>query len=506
MISQGLTRKQANTLYLEVLKDNDTQCLRQLCQEDLFFLLTIGFKREDINCDWLYERCREVEADPNEHIDLWAREHYKSTIITYGHSIKDILCNPNITIGIFSHTRPIAKAFLSQIKFELERNIFLKTLFPEILYESPKSEAPLWSLDSGIMVKRTNNSKEATVQAWGVVDGQPTSKHFDILVYDDVVTRESVSTPEQIKKTTEMLQLSYNLGTKTGVRRFIGTRYHTNDTYKTIIDLGTAKPRLKPATEDGTIEGKSVFLPDDILKKKRRDMGPYVFGSQMLQNPVSDKSMGFKPEWLKYYNKINTTNGWNVYILVDPASEKKKTSDYTVMAVIGLAPDNNFYLLDAIRDRLNLTERTDTLFRLHRKWMPKDVGYEKYGLQSDIEHIEYVQEQENYRFNITHLGGQIKKEDRIKRLIPIFEKGRFWLPKSLRFTNYEGKSVDFVKEFIKDEYETFPVSTHDDMLDCISRILDQDFSIKFPRLVKDEDKKAKAPIDYSRFGSSGWMA
>ena len=91
----------------------------------------------------------------------------------------------------------------------------------------------------------------------------------------------------------------------------------------------------------------------------------------------------------------------NIYLLVDPANEKKKTSDYTVMEVIGLAPDNNYYLIDAIRDRLNLTERTEKLFQFHRKYRPLKTGYEKYGMQSDIEHMKYVMEQKNYRFDIT---------------------------------------------------------------------------------------------------------
>lgn len=485
MILQGLTREQSNELYLEVLESKDPLAMRRLCQEDLFFLLTIAFKRKDMNHPWLYDRIREVEASPNGHLDLWAREHYKSTIITYGKTIQDILVNPEITFGIFSHTRPIAKAFLEQIKRELEGNTFLQDLFPDILYKNPQSEAAKWSLDSGIIVKRKTNPKEATIEAWGVVDGQPTGKHFDGLIYDDVVTKESVSTPDQIHKVTESWRLSLNLGANGGFARYIGTRYHMHDTYKTMMDQGSVNPRVYPATDNGKIDGAPVFLSAETLANKRRDFGPYVFGTQMLQNPVADNAMGFKDEWLRFYDRLGSFQGWNIYILVDPASKKKRSSDYTVMEVIGLAPDNNYYLIEAIRDRLNLTERTDKLFELHKRFKPIAVGYEQYGMQSDIEHIKYVQEQENYRFNITEVGGSMPKEDRIQRLIPVFEQGRFYMPKTLHYYNYEKRRVDYIDTFIKDEYTAFPVCIHDDMLDCRARIFD--IGAKFPQAKKQVD-------------------
>lgn len=492
MICSSLTRAQANDLYIDVMHDEDTEALRELCTSDLFFLLTIGCKRKDINNDWLYERCREVEAEPDGYLDLWFREGYKSTIITFGKSIQDILADPNnTTIGIFSHTRPNAKAFLGQIKSELEQNQFLIKLFPDVLYAEPQKQSPKWSLDSGLRVKRKSNPKEETVEAWGLVDGQPTGKHFGTLVYDDVVTRESVTTPDQIKKTTEALELSYNLGAQGGRRRFIGTRYHLYDTYRTIIERGTVSPRIKPATDTGQMDGTSVFMPQELLMQKRRDMGPYTFSCQMLQNPVADKAMSFKSEWQKYYERLGDTSKWNKYIIVDPANSKKKSSDYTVMEVHGLAPDNNYYLLDAIRDRLNLTQRTAKLFELHRKWAPKNVGYERYGKDSDIEHIQYEMEVQNYRFNITELGGGMKKEDRILRLVPIYEQGRFYSPKTLIFIDCEGNQVDYVKAFNEDEYSAFPVVVHDDMLDCRARILDPSLGAKFPKIQVEEKEEPR---------------
>ncbi len=482
----NLSREQSMALYAEVLASGNTATIKELCKTDLFFLLVIGFRRADVNCDWLYERCREVEASPDGHLDLWAREHYKSTIITYALTIQNILVNPNITVGIFSHTRPIAKAFLKQIKTEFEENTFLQSLFPDILYANPSKESPLWSLDGGITVKRPSNPKEATVEAYGLVDGQPTSKHFSLLVYDDVVTRESVSTPEMMQKTTEAWGLSLSLGSaQTGSRvRYIGTRYHFNDTYKHIIDRQAATPRIKAATADGTPNGEPVFMSAETLAKRRMG-GPYVFACQYLQNPTADDAQGFKPDWLRYYEGGygefgGPPRGMNIYILVDPANEKKKENDYTAIAVIGLGDDQNYYLLDAVRDRMNLTERTNQMFRLVQKWRPLKVVYEKYGMQSDIEHIQYVQNHLRKRFNIMPIGGNTPKEDRIRRLVPVFEAGRFYFPRRILFRDYEGKMHDYIAEFLRDEYEAFPVATHDDCFDNLARIVDSQLAAVFP--------------------------
>ena len=497
----ALSREEALSVYAR--HKGDRQAERHLCRTDLFYLLVIALKRKDANRDWLYARCREVEASPDGHLDLWARDHYKSTVITFAKTIQDILLDPDATFGIFSHTRPSAKGFLEQIKREFEGNEFLKGLFPDVLYQKPQVESPKWSLDAGIIVKRKSNPKEATVEAWGLVDGQPTGKHFSHQIYDDVVTLESVSTPDQIKKTTAAWEMSLNLGSGERTRRrYIGTRYHINDTYREMIARGSAIPRVHKATDNGKSppEGKAVFLSDKLIMDKRRDMGPYTFSCQMLQDPVADKSMGFKEEWLRYFEELGDTSKWNKYILVDPANSKKTSADYTVMEVIGLAPDGNYYLIDALRDRLNLTQRTNKLFELHRIHTPRAVGYERYGMQSDIEHIQGEMERRNYRFEIKEVGGSLAKEDRIRRLIPIYEQGKFYSPKRLTFVDCEGTTRDYVQTFNSDEYLAFPVCVHDDMLDCRARILDPALGAEFP---KEQKPKPQIPRHFS--GGLGWM-
>ena len=472
------------------------EAARQLALNDLFFLGVYVMNRPDADNDWVFARCREVQAAPNGYLDLWAREHFKSTIITCWLTIQDLLNDPNLTVGIFSHTRPIAKAFLRQIKNELERNEWLKELFPDVLWKDPR-KAPKWSEDEGVVVKRSSNPKESSVEAWGLVDGQPTSKHFGALVYDDIVTRESVTTPEMIAKVTGAWELSTNLGTINGIRRFAGTIYHFADTYKALMKKQAAIPRIYPATRDGSVDGEPVLLTREALANKRKDMGPYTFGCQMLLNPVADATQNFKKEWLRWYGEVNDKRMVRI-LLIDPASAKKKGSDYTAACVLGLGPDDNIYLLDGVRDRLNLSQRTKLLIDLHREWKPYRVGYEKYGMQADIEHFRSEMERLEYRFEVTEVGGTQPKEDRIKRLVPYFEQGRVYLPERLPRRDYEGKRYDFVEAFVEDEYLAFPVCLHDDVLDALSRLFDL-FPDGLPWPSRQHDREPQAEVAYDPF-------
>lgn len=400
---------------------------------------------------WLYDRCREVEADPDGYLDLWARYHYKSTIITFAGTIQDILDDPDVTICIFSAVKPIAQEFLAQIKEEFEGNDLLKAIYPDVLWSEPRKKdaldgrPPKWGIQRGIVVKRKSNPKEATVEAHGLIDGQPTSRHYKKHKYDDVVHQDHLS-DDSIKKTTARYELADNLGSHLGVAKGIaGTRYHWADTYGVILEeeRGGMKPRIYPATDDGTLNGKPVFLTPEKWADVKSTQRSTV-SAQMLLNPVSGEEQVFNLKWCRpYFVRPRTLN---VYILGDPSKGKAKSGkskdtkklDNTAIAVIGVDAANNKYLLDGYRHRMSLSVRWQVIRDLYRKWkaMPGvqlvEVGYEVYGMQTDLEYFKERMLQEQLSIEIKELNwvreGNQSKNDRIERLEPDFRIGRFFLP------------------------------------------------------------------------------
>jgi phage terminase large subunit-like protein len=487
-------------LYAAALKASDRDELRRLCREDLFFLLAFVCGRADMRKQWVLERCDEVQTDPDWRLDLWAREHFKSSIISIGKTIQDILCDQEITIGIFSHTRPIAKGFMRAIKREFEGNSILRGLFDDILWDNPGKEAPTWSEDNGLIVRRSSNPKESTIEAWGLVDGQPTGKHFGLLVFDDVVTRENAASPEMRSKVLEAYEQSINLGSRGGAMRMIGTRYHSSDAYAEIMKRETFRPRIHRAVDD---KGDPVLLTKDELEKKKRDLGSFVYSSQMMQDPKAEGSFGFKEEQLRYYSGGAVGN---TYLIVDPANVKKKQSDYTAIWAITLSADQNYYVRWMLRDKLDLPQRIKRVLWAHKEFKPRRVGYEQYGAQADIQALKMEQERIAYRFDVVELGGQLSKPDRIMGLLPTIEAGRWYFPSTL-YVDVEwggsGEKVDMVRTYLVDEFRDWPYSTHDDMLDAQARILDPELGAVFPKAVNDDAYQRPKKLSAVRRG--GWM-
>lgn len=488
-----------------------------LGRNDRYYLLTRLLHRLDAVHPWLYARCREVEANPDDYLDLWAREHYKSTIITFSGIIQEIIRDPEITIGIFSHTKPVARKFLNQIKKELESNRDLVATYPDIFFSDPKREAPGWSEEKGLIVKRKTNPKEATIEAHGLVDGQPTGAHFSLRVYDDVVTLESVSTPDQVKKTTAAWEMSDNLGARGDDGKLrawhVGTRYSFADTYNDIIERNALKVRIYAATHNGLPDGNPVFLTAEAWAEKKRKQGPATIATQQLQNPAAGNEAMFRKEWLSFSDIRPAT--LNVYIMVDPAHSKKKGSDNTAMAVIGVDSGNNKYLLDGYRHKMGLKERWTAMSGLRKVWMAQPgvqmvkVGYERYGMQADLEYFEEQMLLTKEAFEINELnwvieGGQ-SKDDRVQRLQPDFQSKRFFLSKvtegetanqkrikeqgqgfrifsPVRRRDHEGNAYSLNKGFLE-EYLTYPFSAKKDLIDATSRIYDM---APVPPIIIDE--------------------
>ena len=840
----------ALSLYREVdeLGEAGMPLQAALGKADRYYLLVSILGRTDALHPWLYERCREVEAAPDGYLDLWSRGHYKSTVISFAGSIQEILKDPEITIGIAAHTRPIATAFLAQIKRELEVNSRLKLLYPDILWADPKKEAAQWSEQGGITVKRKSNPKESTIEAWGVVEGQPTAldvntpilttdgwkphgdlevgdmvygssgkpvrvihntgemfgkrcikvvlddteivaaedhlwpidhalrplntvtkkqdtgwtvtereivktaylpisvgdkrdksrrllttpvlsppalstaleidpyifgwwlgdgssdsgiittgdyevlpafesagfnvivaqdrgkykmfrllglreklkamgllwnkhiprnylyasvadrlalfqglmdsdgncrrsgswgqcvftntnttliehthflaaslgikparirsvhdgdpnhnirhsfsftgtmvmppfrlarkltgcvnkktnggryvhelvevesvpvnciqvehedgiylagrslvpthnlKHFALRIYDDMVTLSSVTTPEQMQKTALAWELSLNLGSKEPRCWYVGTRYSFGDLYQTMIERKAVKPRLHPATDDGTIAGKPVFLSQAAWDELVQTSSEATIACQQLQNPTAGMQATFRVEWVRRAEIRPKT--LNVYVMCDPASSKKKDSDNTAIAVIGVDAARNKYLLDGVRQKLNLRERWVALYALRVRWMREPgvqavyVGYERYGMRSDLEYFEERMEIEGDSFPIRELAwpmeGPGSKSDRIQRLLPDLKTGRFYLPaeldgesslqiktraqgqpyliqKPIRRKDENGRVYDLGKEFCE-ELRLEPFGTKRDLIDAASRIYDMDYA------------------------------
>lgn len=487
-------------------KGKHPEAIRALALNDRFYLLVKVLHRVDVWHPWIYDRCREVEENPDGYIDIWGREHYKSTIITYAGIIQEVLNDPEITVGIFSHTKPIAKGFLAQIKREFESNETLKALFPDILYANPHKDSPSWSLDGGITVIRTSNPKEATIEAHGLVDGQPTSKHFKLIDYDDVVTRESVSTPDQITKTTEAWELSDNLGSQGGRKWHVGTRYHFADTYSEIIKRGAAQLRHRPATHDGTMVGRPIFFTQSDWNRKVRDQGEATIACQMLGNPLAGHQRMFNVDDLQVYEIRPLT--LMAYLMVDPARSVKKDSANTAMVVLGLDYAGNKYLLDGVDHKMDLMHRWQWMRDLWDKWrrapgiMGIHVGYERYGAIADLDYFHERQRIEGNRFEITELEwpreGEGSKIDRVQRLGPDIRGHRFYLPyptdenrltrsqRDMISSGYEYRLSSVIKR--KDENDQlydvterfrlqvsyFPFGGLKDLVDAASRIYDME--------------------------------
>jgi hypothetical protein len=132
-----------------------------------------------------------------------------------------------------------------------------------------------------------------------------------------------------------------------------------------ILDRGSLKPRIYPATDNGKLDGNPVFLSRERWEKIKRDQRSTV-AAQCLLDPIAGDEAIFNTSMLFGYDIIPVL--MNVYILVDLSKGSSKKSDRTAIAVIGIDQSGFKYLLDGYRHRMQLSERYERVTELKKKW------------------------------------------------------------------------------------------------------------------------------------------
>lgn len=403
--------------------------------------------------------------------------------------------NPERSVIAVSHTQELSERFGRRVRNAVASADYVDTF--DVTVSSDSAAAGRW-----------DTTKGGEYYASGI-GGSVTGRRGDLGIIDDPVASREAADSETIRnKTWEWFINDFMTRLKPGAKVvFIMTRWHEDDLGgRALAYFGHRARVLKIPMEAGMNDpvgrqpGERLWpewYTDEMVDLAKRD--PRVWTALYQQEPRPGEGGEFQKTWLQYFDNIGNGQGMNKLLLVDPASgrRKNKNNDFTAIWVIGLGRDRNYYVLDVVRDRLNLTERCRKVFELHRKWRPYEVRYEQYGMQADIEHLQSVMEAEQYRFKITEVGGGLQKEDRIRRLLPVFQNGLIYVPRTFWYTRSDNKVYDLIAEFIDEEYAAFPIGRHDDMFDALARMMEPgpEYALKWP-----DDRQTAG------FGSNGFAS
>jgi len=186
----------------------------------------------------------------------------------------------------------------------------------------------------------------------------------------------------------------------------------------------------------------------------------------------------------------------NIYIGVDPASTINSYSDFSVIMVIGVTAEYDYYVLDYWRKRVLPMECADEIFRFVKQYSPvRRVNIETIAYQEMLRDYVYKKSKSEGIFipgiekGIKGYGNQKKKDRLFEGLQPMFKQGAVHLKK----THHE-----FIGELLD-----FPKGSHDDCIDAFW--LSTQYARGNPKAGKAKRTKGKDGKYYKKGKIYNWI-
>ncbi len=442
--------------------EKEREKLRKKCDNDLYFFLYFALGYKDLDKELHGELCRQLEGlVSGNYLFLLPRGHLKTTCITKGFAVWRAVKNPNIRINLSSESHALSKGFLTEIKGHFERNDMFRWLYSDVIPEN-FDKAEKWNA-SEITLNRTGNYTEATIETSGL-DSGIVSRHYDIMIKDDLVSLANIGTEEQRQKVIDWHKQAKPLLLTDGLDITIGTTWHYYDLYNYIqTNEKDTKVYIRKAIENGRPIYPKKFNLRELEKRKdvtKGGMGSYMFSMQYMLTPIDDENAVFRKSWFKYYNEL--PDRMYVVMTVDPANEPENdsTNDYTAIVVTGVDDKKNMYILKYLRGRWSPKETVKHMYDLKEFYRPKKVGIEQVNF---AKMLKYFVKDEGLNRNdpikpVELKHGGVNKHLRIRALQPYYEYGMVYHSSDMHD--------------LEDELITFPKGKNDDLIDALAYVLE----------------------------------
>lgn len=383
----------------------------------------------------------------SDNLQLAFRGAGKSTVCTVTKVIHLLLKNPDLRIMIASKTAPNAEGFLKEIKGHFESNELLAEIFGE--YYDPR-KVNKWDNKEIEVLPRTSNAKEASVTCVGV-DGTIVSKHYDIIIGDDLVDEENSRTEHMRKKTQTWyyktleptLEPPDSEVEHRGEFHRLGTRYHFEDLYGHLIknELKEHHQIIRALNDKGQSPWHKKY-PPAWFAKKRTKAGIIIFNTQYQCDTEAMKGEIFQYDDCRLIDIEDVPDNLKIYVGVDLAIKQSETADLFAIVAIGIDHIPNYYFLDYLEGRYRFNTQTRKILDFNERYNPIRIGVESNAYQeSQIHNLKFEEEQHNIknpntedkiRVPVIPVPTLKDKVTNAWRLSPDFEDGRVFFVKTPR--------------------------------------------------------------------------
>jgi predicted phage terminase large subunit-like protein len=417
---------------------------------------------------------------------LMPRGSFKTTVVTIGFTLQQMLRDPNMRILVDSEVFDKSRAFISEMKGHLETNKTYREIFyyKYGCYPDDKKNSEKWT-DSELNIAARNQSrKEPNISAAGIGTTK-VGMHYDMIICDDLHSEKNVTTKEAINQVIEHYKGLLSLLEPNGIMIVIGTRWDYNDVYQYIIDHEIK--RFSVYARQAILPGGQLLFPErltrEFLENQKISQGSYFFSCQYQNLPIDDDTAVFKYSDMKRVDKdFIDGRPINWFLTVDPAISQDKYADYTAMVVAGYDNERNIYVKDIMRARMTPSEIVDNIFYLYEVHKPAAIGVENVAFQKTLQYALHDKMKERgWWLPVREIKrGSSSKEDRIKRLQPFYEYGHIYHLKNC--ANIDDLEYELVH---------FPKGQTDDMIDALSDIVEIGYPPSGRKAERSEDDTRK---------------